>query len=166
MIYKKLSSLKTSLIFFPVYDPDPLMSSLSRRKRCQSWESGTSESSRAHKTPRASIDEAGPPKASSNGIVKNHHVQAGDLKMRIHVGLNGGNGLGGHHKKSSHVANGGCSGITSSAAASSGAGGQNFTTSKSVRKASLAQRPSISSVSFLIKIVFIDILTTVILKLE
>ena len=121
------------------------MSTLSRRKRRQSWESGTSEGSRATKTPRASFDsELSPP--PQQPFRNNHHVHAGDLKMRIHVPTTtttttgsgtvvGLNDLGGSskQKKSSN----GASNPNDSTATTS--------TLKTVRK--LAQRPSISSVS-------------------
>merc|ERR1719412_2926313 len=106
------------------------MSTLSRRKRRQSWESGTSDGSRATKTPRASIDEMSPP------TPKNNHVHAGDLKMRIHVVGNGGGGTGSSSNKQRKSSGNGQS-----------SGGVGFSTSKNVRKTSLAQRPSISSSS-------------------
>merc|ERR1711953_1136575 len=58
-----------------VYDPDPLMSTLSRRKRRQSWESGTSEGSRATQTPRASFDSeiSPPPQYHPQPLRNNHH---------------------------------------------------------------------------------------------
>ena len=117
-----------NLFLFSVYDPDPLMSTLSRRKRLQSWESGTSDGSRAAKTPRASIDEMSPP------TPKNNHVHSGDLKMRIHVGASPTNSN--KQRKSSG----------NNPGQSSGGSNISYATSKNVRKASLAQRPSISSV--------------------
>lgn len=121
--------------FFSVYDPDPLMSvTLSRRKRRQSWESGTSDGSKANKTPRVSIDE---PLVQQS---KNHHVHAGDLKMRIQVVSNKQRKLSG--KSNSMVDNN-----TLPPMPVVTTNGNNFSaTSKNVRKASLAQRPSISSV--------------------
>ena len=133
------------------------MSTLSRRKRRHSWESGTSEGSRANKTPRASIDSeispVGPPSmvamtTSSNSVQRNH-VHAGDLKMRIHVGNHSG---GGAHSQSKQrkSSGGGTAGNGSTATGYTTTNGTgpaaHFTTSKSGRKASLAQRPSISSV--------------------
>ena len=135
------------------------MSTLSRRKRRQSWESGTSEGSRANKTPRASIDSeispAGPPSmvamtTSSNSVQRNH-VHAGDLKMRIHVGNHSGGG--GAHSQSKQRKSSGGGGVAAGGNGNTATGYTNgtgaaahFTTSKSGRKASLAQRPSISSV--------------------
>jgi len=119
-----------------VYDPDPLMSTMRNRKRRQSWESGTSEGSRANKTPRVSIDsEISPPPSMVASMPQKNHVHAGDLKMRIHVGN------GSKQRKSS-----GGNGYTT-AAGNNANGGAHFATSKSGRKASLAQRPSISSSS-------------------
>ena len=130
------------------------MSTLSRRKRRQSWESGTSEGSRANKTPRASIDSeispAGPPSmvamtTSSSSSVQRNHVHAGDLKMRIHVG----NHSGAHSQSKQRKSSGGAgSGNTATGYTTTNGTGAaaHFTTSKSGRKASLAQRPSISSV--------------------
>ena len=133
------------------------MSTLSRRKRRQSWESGTSEGSRANKTPRASIDSeispAGPPSmvamTTSNSVQRNH-VHAGDLKMRIHVG-NHSSGGGAHsqskQRKSSGGGGAGSGNTATGYTTTNGTGAAaHFTTSKSGRKASLAQRPSISSV--------------------
>ena len=135
------------------------MSTLSRRKRRQSWESGTSEGSRANKTPRASIDSeispAGPPSmvamtTSSNSVQRNH-VHAGDLKMRIHVGNHSSSSGGGAHsqskqRKSSGGSGAGGNGNTATGYSNGTGAAAHFTTSKSGRKASLAQRPSISSV--------------------
>ena len=147
-----------SLSVISAYDPDPLMSTLSRRKRRQSWESGTSEGSRANKTPRASIDSeispAGPPSmvamtTSSNSVQRNH-VHAGDLKMRIHVGNHSGGGGSHSQSKQRKLSGGGGAGSGNTATGyttTNGTGAAaHFTTSKSGRKASLAQRPSISSV--------------------
>merc|ERR1712223_1091610 len=122
-----------------VYDPDPLMSTLSRRKRRQSWESGTSEGSRANKTPRASIDsEISPPPSMVASMPQKNHVHAGDLKMRIHVG----------NSQSKQRKSSGGNGYTTTGNNSNGTGPPaHFATSKSGRKASLAQRPSISSSS-------------------
>ena len=134
------------------------MSTLSRRKRRQSWESGTSEGSRANKTPRASIDSeispAGPPSmvamATSSNSVQRNHVHAGDLKMRIHVGNHSGGGAHSQSKQRKSSGGGGAgSGNTATGytTTTNGTGAAaHFTTSKSGRKASLAQRPSISSV--------------------
>ena len=134
------------------------MSTLSRRKRRHSWESGTSEGSRANKTPRASIDSeispVGPPSmvamtTSSNSVQRNH-VHAGDLKMRIHVGNHSGGGAHSQSKQRKSSGGGGATGNGSTATGyttTNGTGAAaHFTTSKSGRKASLAQRPSISSV--------------------
>ena len=128
-----------------MYDPDPLMSTLSRRKRRQSWESGTSEGSRANKTPRASIDsEISPPPSMVSSMTttqsQKNHVHAGDLKMRIHVGSSS---VGGHGQSKQRKSSGGNGNMAANN--TNGAAGH-FTTSKSIRKASLAQRPSISSV--------------------
>ena len=132
---------QSKIVSISVYDPDPLMSTLSRRKRRQSWESGTSEGSRATKTPRASFDsEISPPPQYHPQPLRNnhHHVHAGDLKMRIHVptttssGSSIGSNLNGPSKQKK----------------SSNGGSQNEAVAsnlKAVRK--LAQRPSISSVS-------------------
>ena len=115
------------------------MSTLSRRKRRQSWESGTSEGSRANKTPRASIDsEISPPPSMVASMPQKNHVHAGDLKMRIHVG----------NSQSKQRKSSGGNGYTTTGNNSNGTGPPaHFATSKSGRKASLAQRPSISSVS-------------------
>ena len=120
-----------------VYDPDPLMSTLSRRKRRQSWESGTSEGSRATKTPRASFDSeiSPPPQPLRNN---HHHVHAGDLKMRIHVPTT----------TSSGSFTGNLNGPSKQKKSSNGGSQNNEAVAsnlKAVRK--LAQRPSISSVS-------------------
>ena len=124
---------QSKIVSISVYDPDPLMSTLSRRKRRQSWESGTSEGSRATKTPRASFDsEISPPPQYHPQPLRNnhHHVHAGDLKMRIHVptttssGSSIGSNLNGPSKQKNEA-------VASNL--------------KAVRK--LAQRPSISSVS-------------------
>ena len=114
------------------------MSTLSRRKRRQSWESGTSEGSRANKTPRASIDsEISPPPSMVASMPQKNHVHAGDLKMRIHVG----------NSQSKQRKSSGGNGYTTTGSNSNGTGPPaHFATSKSGRKASLAQRPSISSV--------------------
>ena len=103
---------------FSVYDPDP-MSCISRRKRRQSCESGTSEGSRATKTPRTSIEDS---------PYTRTFAAAGDLKMRINV-----------------------SSTNSKKATTSSSSSKTLPSSKIVRKpaaatASLAQRPSISSV--------------------
>lgn len=120
-----------------VYDPDPLMSTLSRRKRRQSWESGTSEGSRATKTPRASFDSeiSPPPQPLRNN---HHHVHAGDLKMRIHVPTT----------TSSGSFTGNLNGPSKQKKSSNGGSQNNEAVAsnlKAVRK--LAQRPSISSSS-------------------
>jgi hypothetical protein len=121
-----------------VYDPDPLMSVSSRRKRRHSWESGTSEGSRAMKTPRASIDsEISPPPSMVASMPQKNHVHAGDLKMRIHVG---------NSQSKQRKSSGGGNGYTTTGNNANGGPPAHFATSKSGRKASLAQRPSISSV--------------------
>ena len=133
-------------IFFAVYDPDPLMTTLSRRKRRQSWESGTSDGSRATKTPRASIDEPQPLQPPKT------HVHSGDLKMRINVSQSkqkkssstNSNNLGGDHRgqqNSSSASAAAASSMASSVAAK--------VVRKSTNNATLAQRPSISSVRFI-----------------
>jgi hypothetical protein len=122
-----------------VYDPDPLMSVSSRRKRRHSWESGTSEGSRAMKTPRASIDsEISPPPSMVASMPQKNHVHAGDLKMRIHVG---------NSQSKQRKSSGGGNGYTTTGNNANGGPPAHFATSKSGRKASLAQRPSISSSS-------------------
>ena len=115
--FVKMESCYYISIFFAVYDPDPLMTTLSRRKRRQSWESGTSDGSRATKTPRASIDEPQPLQPPKT------HVHSGDLKMRINVSQS-------KQKKTN-----------------SGSQQNSTSAAKVVRKTALAQRPSISSVS-------------------
>ena len=69
-----------------------------------------------------------------------NHVHAGDLKMRIHVGSSS---VGGHGQSKQRKSSGGNGNMAANN--TNGAAGH-FTTSKSIRKASLAQRPSISSV--------------------
>ena len=133
-------------IFFAVYDPDPLMTTLSRRKRRQSWESGTSDGSRATKTPRASIDEPQPLQPPKT------HVHSGDLKMRINVSQSkqkkssstNSNNLGGDHRGQQNSSS--ASAAASSSMASSVAA---KVVRKSTNNATLAQRPSISSVRFI-----------------
>ena len=141
-----------SLYFIAVCDPDPLMTTLSRRKRRQSWESGTSDGSRPNKTPRASIDEplqppTTIPKTSSSS--SSSHVHSGDLKMRINFSQS-------KQKKSSANlnSNSGDRGQQNSSSASAAASMASSVAAKVVRKstnnATLAQRPSISSVSFIL----------------
>ena len=121
---------------FAVHDPDPLMTTLSRRKRRSSWESGTSDGSRATKTPRASIDEPSPSSQHHQSLqAPKSRVHSGDLKMRINVSQS-------KQKKAS----------TTTSSSSNGQQPQNSssvgTAAKVVRKSgALAQRPSISSVS-------------------
>ena len=118
------------------------MSTLSRRKRRQSWESGTSDGSRATKTPRASFDSSEFPTQPQlqPPVQMRNHVHAGDLKMRIHVPQPQANSI---------QQNGASSNLSKQKKSTSG--GQSETTSnlKNVRK--LAQRPSISSVSILVQ---------------
>ena len=86
---------------------------------------------------------------SSNSVQRNH-VHAGDLKMRIHVGNHSGGGAHSQSKQRKSSGGGGGAGNGSTATGyttTNGTGAAaHFTTSKSGRKASLAQRPSISSV--------------------
>ena len=84
---------------------------------------------------------------SSNSVQRNH-VHAGDLKMRIHVGNHSGGGAHSQSKqrKSSGGGGAGGNGNTATGYANGTGAAAHFTTSKSGRKASLAQRPSISSV--------------------
>ena len=113
------------------------MTTLSRRKRRSSWESGTSDGSRATKTPRASIDEPSPSSQHHQSLqAPKSRVHSGDLKMRINVSQS-------KQKKAS---------TTMSSSSSNGQQPQNSssvgTAAKVVRKSgALAQRPSISSVS-------------------
>ena len=112
------------------------MTTLSRRKRRSSWESGTSDGSRATKTPRASIDEPSPSSQHHQSLqAPKSRVHSGDLKMRINVSQS-------KQKKAS----------TTTSSSSNGQQPQNSssvgTAAKVVRKSgALAQRPSISSVS-------------------
>ena len=112
------------------------MTTLSRRKRRSSWESGTSDGSRATKTPRASIDEPSPSSQHHQSLqAPKSRVHSGDLKMRINVSQS-------KQKKAS----------TTKLSSSNGQQPQNSssvgTAAKVVRKSgALAQRPSISSVS-------------------
>jgi hypothetical protein len=138
-----------------VCDPDPLMTTLSRRKRRQSWESGTSDGSRPNKTPRASIDEplqppTTTPKTSSSSL-SSSHVHSGDLKMRINASQS-------KQKKSSANLNSNSGDLrgqqNSSSSASTVAVASSMASSvaakvvrKSTNNATLAQRPSISSSS-------------------
>ena len=144
-----------SLYFIAVCDPDPLMTTLSRRKRRQSWESGTSDGSRPNKTPRASIDEplqppTSIPKTSSSS--SSSHVHSGDLKMRINVSQSKqkkssstNSNLGGDHRGQQNSSSASTAASSSSMASSVAA----KVVRKSTNNATLAQRPSISSVSFI-----------------
>merc|ERR1712045_415644 len=67
-----------------------------------------------------------------------NHVHAGDLKMRIHVG---------NSQSKQRKSSGGGNGYTTTGNNANGGPPAHFATSKSGRKASLAQRPSISSSS-------------------
>ena len=113
------------------------MTTLSRRKRRSSWESGTSDGSRASKTPRASIDEPSPSSQHHQSLqAPKSRVHSGDLKMRINVSQS-------KQKKASTM---------TMSSSSNGQQPQNSssvgTAAKVVRKSgALAQRPSISSVS-------------------
>ena len=84
---------------------------------------------------------------SSNSVQRNH-VHAGDLKMRIHVGNHSGGGTHSQSKQRKSSGGGGGNGNTATGYTTTNGTGAaaHFTTSKSGRKASLAQRPSISSV--------------------
>ena len=129
----------------------------SRRKRRQSWESGTSDGSRPNKTPRASIDEplqpptTIPPKTSSSS--SSSHVHSGDLKMRINVSQSkqkkssstNSNNLGGDHRGQQNSSSASAAAASSSMASSVAA----KVVRKSTNNATLAQRPSISSVRFI-----------------
>ena len=89
--------------------------------------------------------------ATSSNSVQRNHVHAGDLKMRIHVGNHSGGG-GAHSQSKQRKSSGGGgagaggNGNTATGYANGTGAAAHFTTSKSGRKASLAQRPSISSV--------------------
>ena len=131
------------IFIFAVHDPDPLMTTLSRRKRRSSWESGTSDGSRATKTPRASIDEPSPSPSQhhqSSLQAPKSRIHSGDLKMRINVSQS-------KQKKASTTT------TSTMMSSSNGQQPQNSssvgTAAKVVRKSAgaLAQRPSISSVS-------------------
>ena len=148
-----------SLYFIAVCDPDPLMTTLSRRKRRQSWESGTSDGSRPNKTPRASIDEplqpptTTTPKTSSLSS-SSSHVHSGDLKMRINVSqskqkkssANLNSNSGDHRGQQNSSSSASTVAVASSMASSVAA----KVVRKSTNNATLAQRPSISSVSFIL----------------
>ena len=131
----------------------------SRRKRRQSWESGTSDGSRPNKTPRASIDEPLQPPTTTVASTKTSktsssfsNVHSGDLKMRINVSQSkqkkssstNSNNLGGDHRGQQNSSS--ASAAASSSMASSVAA---KVVRKSTNNATLAQRPSISSVSFI-----------------
>ena len=128
----------------------------SRRKRRQSWESGTSDGSRPNKTPRASIDEplqppTTIPKTSSSS--SSSHVHSGDLKMRINVSQSkqkksssNSNSGDHHHRGQQNSSSSSASLAVPSSVASSVAA---KVVRKSTNNATLAQRPSISSVSFI-----------------
>merc|ERR1712008_272615 len=139
-----------------VCDPDPLMTTLSRRKRRQSWESGTSDGSRPNKTPRASIDEplqalqppTTTPKTSSSS---SSHVHSGDLKMRINFSqskqkkssANLNSNSGDHRGQQNSSSSASTAAVASSMASSVAA----KVVRKSTNNVTLAQRPSISSSS-------------------
>ena len=146
-----------SLYFIAVCDPDPLMTTLSRRKRRQSWESGTSDGSRPNKTPRASIDEPLQPPTTipkTSSSLSSSHVHSGDLKMRINVSQSkqkkssstNSNNLGGDHRGQQNSSSASAAAASSSSMASSVAA---KVVRKSTNNATLAQRPSISSVRFI-----------------
>ena len=133
----------------------------SRRKRRQSWESGTSDGSRPNKTPRASIDEPLQPPTTTTTVASTKtsktsssfsNVHSGDLKMRINVSQSkqkkssstNSNNLGGDHRGQQNSSS--ASAAASSSMASSVAA---KVVRKSTNNATLAQRPSISSVRFI-----------------
>ena len=150
-----------SLYFIAVCDPDPLMTiQSSRRKRRQSWESGTSDGSRPNKTPRASIDEPLQPPTTTVASTKTSktsssfsNVHSGDLKMRINVSQSkqkksssNSNSGDHHHRGQQNSSSSSASLAVPSSVASSVAA---KVVRKSTNNATLAQRPSISSVSFI-----------------
>ena len=132
----------------------------SRRKRRQSWESGTSDGSRPNKTPRASIDEPlQPPTTTTVASTKTSktsssfsNVHSGDLKMRINVSQSkqkkssSNSNSGDHHHRGQQNSSSSASLAVPSSVASSVAA---KVVRKSTNNATLAQRPSISSVSFI-----------------
>ena len=133
----------------------------SRRKRRQSWESGTSDGSRPNKTPRASIDEPlQPPTTTTVASTKTSktsssfsNVHSGDLKMRINVSQSkqkksssNSNSGDHHHRGQQNSSSSSASLAVPSSVASSVAA---KVVRKSTNNATLAQRPSISSVSFI-----------------
>ena len=132
----------------------------SRRKRRQSWESGTSDGSRPNKTPRASIDEPLQPPTTTVASTKTSktsssfsNVHSGDLKMRINVSQSkqkksssNSNSGDHHHRGQQNSSSSSASLAVPSSVASSVAA---KVVRKSTNNATLAQRPSISSVSFI-----------------